>query len=161
MIVVFIRDRCLCLELDRHVDSMSAFENFPGITPFLWFDSNAEEAVEFHLTIFKNSGRLDELHNGGVAVGPTAYLRSPLSSTARRLLRSMRPVVQVHRSSLISRAVRCAGGGGLLLGEVDCRRERESVRLAQGQVRTLLADCARAPARPHQENRRRCRPCFR
>ncbi len=40
---------------------MSALENFPRITPFLWFDSNAEEAVEFYLTVFKNSRRLDEL----------------------------------------------------------------------------------------------------
>ena len=41
---------------------MSALESFPRITPFLWFDSNAEEAVEFYLTVFKNSRRLDELH---------------------------------------------------------------------------------------------------
>ena len=32
---------------------MSALENFPLITPFLWFDSNAEEAVEYYLTVFK------------------------------------------------------------------------------------------------------------
>jgi predicted 3-demethylubiquinone-9 3-methyltransferase (glyoxalase superfamily) len=38
---------------------MSALQNFPRITPFLWFDSNAEEAVEFYLTVFKNSRRLD------------------------------------------------------------------------------------------------------
>jgi len=40
---------------------MSALENFPRITPFLWFDSNAEEAVEFYLSVFKNSRCLDEL----------------------------------------------------------------------------------------------------
>jgi predicted 3-demethylubiquinone-9 3-methyltransferase (glyoxalase superfamily) len=40
---------------------MSAFEDFPRITPFLWFDSNAEEAVAFYLSVFKNSRRLDEL----------------------------------------------------------------------------------------------------
>jgi predicted 3-demethylubiquinone-9 3-methyltransferase (glyoxalase superfamily) len=40
---------------------MSSFENFPRITPFLWFDSNAEEAVEFYLTVFKNSRRLDRV----------------------------------------------------------------------------------------------------
>lgn len=49
---------------------MSAFENFPRITPFLWFDSNAEEAVEFYLSVFKNSRRLDELRNTGDAPGP-------------------------------------------------------------------------------------------
>ena len=50
--------------------AMSAFENFPRITPFLWFDSNAEEAVDFYLTVFKNSRRLDELRNPGDAPGP-------------------------------------------------------------------------------------------
>jgi predicted 3-demethylubiquinone-9 3-methyltransferase (glyoxalase superfamily) len=40
---------------------MSALEKFPRITPFLWFDSNAEEAVDFYLSVFKNSHRLDEL----------------------------------------------------------------------------------------------------
>ena len=42
---------------------MSALENYPRITPFLWFDSNAEEAVEFYLGIFKNSRRLSELRS--------------------------------------------------------------------------------------------------
>jgi predicted 3-demethylubiquinone-9 3-methyltransferase (glyoxalase superfamily) len=49
---------------------MSAFENFPRITPFLWFDSNAEEAVNFYLTVFKNSRRLDEVHNADDSTGP-------------------------------------------------------------------------------------------
>ena len=49
---------------------MSAFENFPRITPFLWFDSNAEEAVDFYLSVFKNSRRLGELRNTGDAPGP-------------------------------------------------------------------------------------------
>ena len=42
---------------------MSALQDYPRISPFLWFDSNAEEAVDFYLTVFKNSRRLDELRN--------------------------------------------------------------------------------------------------
>lgn len=42
---------------------MSAFENFPRITPFLWFDANAEEAVAFYLSVFRNSRRLDQVTN--------------------------------------------------------------------------------------------------
>jgi predicted 3-demethylubiquinone-9 3-methyltransferase (glyoxalase superfamily) len=42
---------------------MSALQSSPRITPFLWFDSNAEEAVEFYLTVFQNSRRLDELRS--------------------------------------------------------------------------------------------------
>jgi predicted 3-demethylubiquinone-9 3-methyltransferase (glyoxalase superfamily) len=40
---------------------MSTLENYPRVTPFLWFDSNAEEAVDFYLSVFKNSRRLDEM----------------------------------------------------------------------------------------------------
>jgi predicted 3-demethylubiquinone-9 3-methyltransferase (glyoxalase superfamily) len=40
---------------------MSALQDFPRITPFLWFDSNAEEAVDFYLSVFKNSRRFSEL----------------------------------------------------------------------------------------------------
>jgi predicted 3-demethylubiquinone-9 3-methyltransferase (glyoxalase superfamily) len=42
---------------------MSALLDFPRVTPFLWFDSNAEEAVDFYLTVFKNSRCLDVLSN--------------------------------------------------------------------------------------------------
>jgi predicted 3-demethylubiquinone-9 3-methyltransferase (glyoxalase superfamily) len=42
---------------------MSVLKSFPRITPFLWFDANAEEAVEFYLTVFKNARRLDEMRN--------------------------------------------------------------------------------------------------
>ena len=40
---------------------MSSLKNSSRITPFLWFDNNAEDAVEFYLSIFKNSRRLGEL----------------------------------------------------------------------------------------------------
>lgn len=49
---------------------MSAFQNHPRISPFLWFDSNAEEAVDFYLSVFKNSRRIGELRNTGGAPGP-------------------------------------------------------------------------------------------
>ncbi len=49
---------------------MGALEKFPRISPFLWFDSNAEEAVDFYLTVFKNSRRLDELPNVEDASAP-------------------------------------------------------------------------------------------
>jgi len=50
--------------------SMNAFQGFPRITPFLWFDSNAEEAVNFYLTVFKNSQRLDEVRTTEAGPGP-------------------------------------------------------------------------------------------
>jgi predicted 3-demethylubiquinone-9 3-methyltransferase (glyoxalase superfamily) len=44
--------------------------NAPRITPFLWFDQNAEEAAEFYISIFPNSRRVSELRNTGDAPGP-------------------------------------------------------------------------------------------
>jgi predicted 3-demethylubiquinone-9 3-methyltransferase (glyoxalase superfamily) len=44
---------------------MSALENYPRVTPFLWFDANAEEAVDFYLSVFKNSRRIDEMRIPG------------------------------------------------------------------------------------------------
>lgn len=49
---------------------MSALDTASRITPFLWFDSNAEEAAEFYISIFKNSHRVSELRNNGEAPGP-------------------------------------------------------------------------------------------
>ncbi len=49
---------------------MTALHDSPRITPFLWFDSNAEEAVDFYLSVFKNSRRIGELRNTGGAPGP-------------------------------------------------------------------------------------------
>ena len=38
---------------------MAALESFPRVTPFLWFDAEAEEAVDFYVRIFPNSRRLE------------------------------------------------------------------------------------------------------
>ena len=53
---------------------MSALAEFPRITPFLWFDNNAEDAVNFYLSVFKNSRRLEVQHNTGGAPGPADIL---------------------------------------------------------------------------------------
>ncbi len=79
---------------------MSALQNAPRITPFLWFDSDAEETVDFYLCAF----------NGG-------------------------PIFRFTEA--VSFVVRCDSQA-----EVDeywpqalCRRQRDSVRPAQGQIR--------------------------
>ena len=49
---------------------MNTFADHPSITPFLWFDSNAEEAADFYVSVFPNSRKLSELRNTGDAPGP-------------------------------------------------------------------------------------------
>jgi predicted 3-demethylubiquinone-9 3-methyltransferase (glyoxalase superfamily) len=45
---------------------MAGLESHSRITPFLWFDKNAEEAVDFYLGIFPNSRHLSELRNNSI-----------------------------------------------------------------------------------------------
>jgi len=50
---------------------MSTAGNAPRITPFLWFENNdAEEAVDFYLSVFPDSRKLDELRHPSDAAGP-------------------------------------------------------------------------------------------
>lgn len=42
---------------------MSTLTHSPRITPFLWFDNNAEEAVDFYTGIFPNSRILQSVPN--------------------------------------------------------------------------------------------------
>ena len=44
------------------------------ITPFLWFDHDAEEAAKFYTSIFKNSKIIDITHYGkSAAEGPLEF----------------------------------------------------------------------------------------
>ena len=56
---------------------MSLFENFARITPFLWFDKNAEEAADFYVSIFKNSRRHGKMR--GAADNPSGPAGSVLT----------------------------------------------------------------------------------
>lgn len=44
----------------------------PRITPFLWFNDNAEEAMNFYVSIFKNSKVLSVARHEGVESGPVS-----------------------------------------------------------------------------------------
>jgi len=44
------------------------------ITPFLWFDSNAEDAANFYFAVFPNSRKLDELRVTEAGPGPAGSL---------------------------------------------------------------------------------------
>lgn len=42
----------------------------PKISPFLWFDDNAEEAIEYYTSVFKNSKRFGVTRCGEAGPGP-------------------------------------------------------------------------------------------
>ena len=44
------------------------------ITPFIWFDTQAEQAMNFYLSVFKNSRALKVVRNTEAAPGPTGQV---------------------------------------------------------------------------------------
>jgi predicted 3-demethylubiquinone-9 3-methyltransferase (glyoxalase superfamily) len=46
------------------------------ITPFLWFDNKAEEAMNFYVSIFKNSKIMGVSRNGNAGPGPKGTVMS-------------------------------------------------------------------------------------
>jgi len=46
------------------------------ITPFLWFDNNAEEAINFYVSIFKNSKIVSTTRYGEAGPGPKGTVMS-------------------------------------------------------------------------------------
>jgi predicted 3-demethylubiquinone-9 3-methyltransferase (glyoxalase superfamily) len=48
----------------------------PKITPFLWFDSNAEEAMNFYVSVFKNSKVVRVTRYGEASPGPKGTVMS-------------------------------------------------------------------------------------
>jgi predicted 3-demethylubiquinone-9 3-methyltransferase (glyoxalase superfamily) len=52
------------------VPTSEKVEPMTKITPFLWFDDQAEQAVEFYLSVFPNSKVLEEARYGEAGPGP-------------------------------------------------------------------------------------------
>ncbi|GAA3412589.1 VOC family protein [Paenibacillus hodogayensis] len=48
----------------------------PTITPFLWFDNNAEEAIDFYSSIFKETATISVSRHGGGGPAPKGTLIS-------------------------------------------------------------------------------------
>lgn len=86
---------------------MSAFAEFPRITPFLWFDANAEEAVEFYISIFPNSRRLSELRNPGDAPGPKGGVLTIAFELDGQKFTALNGGPEFKFTEAISLAVRC------------------------------------------------------
>src|SRR5271156_5759114 len=54
--------------------SQSMNPSMNKITPFLWFDNNAEAAADFYLSIFPSGRKLDELRANEAGPGPKGSL---------------------------------------------------------------------------------------
>ena len=118
------------------------------ITPFLWFDSNAEEAANFYVSVFPNS-EITEFSRYGEA-GPRAA--GSVMVVSFRLdgqeFTALNGGPEFTFNEAVSFLIDCnTGGGRLLLGQAHRWGRAGSVRLAEGQVRRLLAG---QPDRPDE-----------
>src|SRR5450755_4246324 len=86
---------------------MSALEDYPRITPFLWFDSNAEEAVEFYLTVFKNSRRIQELRKTDAGQAPSGSILTIAFELDGQKYTALNGGPMFKFTEAISLAVRC------------------------------------------------------
>lgn len=86
---------------------MGALESSPRITPFLWFDSNAEEAVEFYLSIFKNSRRLDTVVAGEYGHAPKGSVFTIAFELDGQKFTALNGGPIFHFTEAISLVVRC------------------------------------------------------
>ena len=121
----------------------------PRITPFLWFDSNAEEAVEFYLSIFNNSRRLDELPNNGESPAPNARVLTVSFELDGQRITAMNGGPGHPLTDAFSLVVRCDSQKEIddYWARLTEGGERGAVRLAERQVRTIVAGGARQSPR--------------
>src|ERR1700689_2276452 len=90
---------------------MGAFENAPRITPFLWFDSNAEEAVNFYLSVFKNSRLLNEVRVTDAGPGPKGSILTIAFELDGQKFTALNGGPTFHFTEAISFVVRCDSQG--------------------------------------------------
>ncbi|MCI0431723.1 MAG: VOC family protein, partial [Rhodospirillales bacterium] len=77
------------------------------ITPFLWFDNNAEEAIDFYLSIFKNSRIVNMTRYGEAGPGPKGTVMTATFQLDGQEFVALNGGPQFTFSPAISFVVRC------------------------------------------------------
>jgi predicted 3-demethylubiquinone-9 3-methyltransferase (glyoxalase superfamily) len=98
------------------------------ISPFLWFDDQAEEVANFYVSVFKNSKIKEMTHyTGGGTFGAEGLGDDGVVRAGWTGVRGFerRAALQVHRSGLVRGQLRDAGGDRLLLGKALVQRREE------------------------------------
>ena len=121
------------------------------ITPFLWFDGNAEEAMNFYTSVFKNSKVGNITRYGEAGPGPAGNVITASFELEGQQFTALNGGPHFKFNEAISFHVHCETQDEVdyFWDKLDRRRTDPAVRLAQGQVRRLLADHPRP----------RCRAC--
>jgi len=116
------------------------------ITPFLWFDGKAEEAMEFYTSVFENSRVISVMRYGDAGPGPKEAVMSATFELLGQQFIALNGGPHFTFSPAISFFVSCKTQAELdELGEARRRRGTATVRLARGQVRPGVADHPHSP----------------
>lgn len=123
------------------------------ITPFLWFDNNAEEAVNFYVSIFKNSkiGLIARYGEAGAKVSgkPKGTVMTIEFQLNGQEFIALNGGPDFRFTEAISFAVSCKTQQELdeLWEKTLCWWPRRPVRLAERQIRSVLANHSRCSDR--------------
>lgn len=79
----------------------------PKITPFLWFNNNAEEAMNYYATIFPNTKILDVSHYGDAGPGPKGSVMTATFELLGQQLIALNGGPQFQFTEAISLVVDC------------------------------------------------------
>ncbi len=111
------------------------------IIPNLWFDSEAEQAAKFYVSVFPDSRITSTSRYPEGAPGPVGTVMTVEFEVNGQRFVGINGGPQFPFTEAVSFQITCetAGRARPLLGPAARRRAGEPVRLAQGQVRPVLA----------------------
>jgi predicted 3-demethylubiquinone-9 3-methyltransferase (glyoxalase superfamily) len=112
------------------------------ITPFLWFDKEAEEAMHFYVSIFKNSKVKGVTHYGEAGPGPAGTVMTASFELNGQEFVALNGGPNFKFTEAISFVVNCEtqAENRRVLGEAVCRGKDGSMRLAERQIRAVMAN---------------------
>ena len=112
------------------------------IIPFLWFDGKAEEAMNFYISIFKNSKALSVTRYGSAGPGPKGTVMSATFQLEGQQFYALNGGPQFKFTPAISLFVNCETQAEVddLWKKLSAGGRERSVRLAAGQVWPVLAN---------------------
>jgi predicted 3-demethylubiquinone-9 3-methyltransferase (glyoxalase superfamily) len=117
------------------------------ITPFLWFASQAEEAAQFYTSIFERSRVLTVGRYGDAGPGsPGSVMTVSFELDGEAFVALNGGQQPFHFNESISFVVNCSSQAGVdyFWGRLTEGGEERSLRLAEGQVRLVVANSPRA-----------------
>ena len=113
----------------------------PKITPFLWFDDKAEEAMNFYVSVFKNSKAGTVTRYGDAGPGPKGTVMSATFQLDGQNFFALNGGPLFKFTEAISFFVNCETQQEAdELWEKLCRRRKIKMRLAERQVRSVVAN---------------------